>query len=88
MSEPRLMNNMVTTANDYLVMTGGFTDLMLTPGQTLDAFEPSGEMKSDMTSLSVARAGHAVIDVTGGRVLMAGGIGPEDLLRSAELFTP
>jgi len=87
MSDARLMCRMVATADDKLVMAGGFGNLSLDPVQSIDAFDPQGELNG-IGPLSVARGGAAVLGVTGGRALLAGGLGPEGLLGSAELFTP
>ncbi|HUU02250.1 MAG TPA: hypothetical protein VM425_12470 [Myxococcota bacterium] len=87
MSDGRLMCRLVATADGKLVMAGGFGDLALNPLQSIDAFDPQGEL-AGIVPLSVARGGAAVLGVTGGRALLAGGLGPDGLLGSAELFTP
>jgi hypothetical protein len=86
MSGAHLMYRMVITASNEVLMAGGFVDLSLTPGQAVDLFDPTGSMQSP-TALSVARGGQASLGITGGRALIAGGLGPDGLLGSAELFT-
>ncbi|MBW1808036.1 MAG: hypothetical protein JRJ87_07540 [Deltaproteobacteria bacterium] len=88
MTEPHLMHFLTTTADNHLVIAGGFIDLLLTPGQTVEAFDPTTSALSNPTNLSISRGGHVTLRVTGGRALIAGGLGPDGLLGSAELFTP
>ena len=76
------------------MIAGGFVDLSLTPGQTVEVFDPSNTTFSVPfaggvdTTLSKPRGGHSAIAVSGGRALCAGGLGSDGLLGSAEIFTP
>jgi hypothetical protein len=88
MTEPHLMHSLAATGDNRLVIAGGFIDLLLTPGQAVEAFDPTTSALTNPTNLSISRGGHATLSVTGGRALIAGGLGPDGLLGSAELFTP
>ncbi|HSA24425.1 MAG TPA: hypothetical protein P5076_23390, partial [Myxococcota bacterium] len=77
-----------------VLVAGGFSDLGGTPSDSLELFAlltnqfdvPVGA--SGSVRLSVPRAGLAAASIPGGRALFAGGLGPDGLLGSAELFTP
>lgn len=91
---PHLMHSMPGLSNRQLLVAGGFVDLALTPGQVLEMFDPAAtEFRVPYAggadaALSTPRGGHGAIAVSGGRALCAGGLGPEGLLGSAEIFTP
>jgi hypothetical protein len=63
-------------------------DLGLTPGQEIELFDPSTSRFSASYALSTPRGGLGAFAVSGGRALCAGGLGPDGLLGSAEIFTP
>ncbi len=88
MTEPHWLHAMTAPGNDRLLISGGFKNLFLSSSASLESFDPSDSTMSSPTELSVARAGHVAIDVNGSRSLLAGGLGPDGLLGSAELFTP
>ncbi|RLB57030.1 MAG: hypothetical protein DRI34_08255 [Deltaproteobacteria bacterium] len=86
LASPRWLAGMVTAGRE-LVLAGGFGDEQLTPSREIEVFDPQGELAA-AGQTSVERAGHAAVPLVGGQVLLAGGLGPQDVLRSAELFTP
>jgi hypothetical protein len=94
MESPHLMPNMVELGTRSLLISGGFVDLSLTPGQALELFNPADTTFSvpfaggTDTTLSTPRGGHSTIAISGGRALCAGGLGSDGLLGSAEIFTP
>ena len=88
-----MMLSQVELRGDQLLLAGGFSDLALTPADGLEIFDPRtsefsrpGPAGAQIT-LSVARGGHAAVGFAGARVLMVGGLGPEGLLGSGEIFT-
>jgi hypothetical protein len=76
-----------------VLIAGGFEDLGLVAGQVVEEFDPATSMfavpfnGSQDATLSIARGGHAMAPVPGGRAVMAGGLGPDGLLGSAEVYT-
>ncbi len=87
---PRLMLTMVPLDNTGILLSGGFTDLALTPSDSIEQFDPitnSFYLPSGSAVISVARGGHSVVALIGERALLAGGIGPDRLQKTAELFT-
>jgi len=89
-----LMPQLLPLGERGVVLAGGFSDLGRTPTESLELFDlltdqfdvPVGGAGS--VRLSVARAGAAGLSIPGGRALWIGGLGPDGLLGSAELFTP
>lgn len=91
MGYARLLHRMLPLGDETVLLAGGFTDLDLTPLDTMEVYHPASGgfgLPAGDAAMSVARGGHAVMPVSGGRALMAGGIGPSGLLGSAELYTP
>lgn len=94
MEGPHLMQSLVELGTNNLLVSGGFTDLSLTPSQAIEVFDPSDTTFSiplaggASTTLSTPRAGHGAFAVSGGRAICAGGLGTGGLLGSAEIFTP
>jgi hypothetical protein len=85
----RLLHRMVTLGDGRVLLAGGFTDLDLTPDASVEIFDPAGASFGQAgTDLSVARGGHGMVALDGGRALLVGGQGPEGPLASGEIFTP
>jgi hypothetical protein len=85
---------LIPVGQDGLLLAGGFSDLAGTPTDSLELFAPLTSQfdvpvgPSGSVRLSVPRAGASAAPIAGGRALFVGGIGPDGLLGSAELFTP
>jgi hypothetical protein len=94
LARPHLMPGMLALGDGRVLLAGGFSDLAATPSADLELFDPLTDRfeqpvgPSGDVSLSVARAGAALIGLPGGRALLAGGLGPQGLLGSAEVFSP
>ncbi len=92
MSKPRWMFQMSTMSDNTLLLAGGFEDLLMNSTNSVEVFDPASTFRladggSGAIFLSTARAGHACVPFPGGRVLLMGGMGPDGLLSSGEIFT-
>ncbi len=90
---PRLMPAAAVLGDGSILFAGGYTDLELSPGGSLEIYDPAtGGLRvpagaDGEAALSVARGGCAAAAVGDGRALLAGGAGPSGPLASGELFT-
>ncbi len=92
MAKPRWMYQMALLADNTILLAGGFADLAMTPSNSVEVFDPATTFRladggAGAVFLSTPRAGNSCVAFPGGRVLLMGGMGPDGILASGEVFT-
>lgn len=93
MTKPKWLYQMSILSDNTILLAGGFESLAMNPSNSVEIFDPASTFRladggSGAISLSTPRAGHACVEIPGGRAVLIGGMGPEGVLASGEIFTP
>jgi hypothetical protein len=92
MSSPRAVQSSTRLWDGTVLIAGGCSDpgceLGSAAGSTAEVFDPTTETFSAVGDLGGFRDDHSAILLGDGRVLLAGGWGPEGVLESTELYEP
>ncbi|MDH3308981.1 MAG: hypothetical protein OEO77_15885 [Acidimicrobiia bacterium] len=89
MSTPRDSHSASITSGGLVVLAGGFAGEGQAPLSSVEVFDPSSGVMTEVVSLRLGRGGHAAATAGDGRVLFVGGwIGPRTYTATTEIFDP
>src|SRR5204863_9792834 len=76
----------VSRPNQHVLIVGG--EVAGRASNTMEVYDPATASFSQVSEfLSVARSGHAAVSISGGRILVAGGFGPDgEALDSTDIY--